>query len=49
MTLAMTMISSFRNELNYPFSSTGDYFRSEIVEGGHKVKNKVLVFRNVHF
>ena len=30
-------ISSFQNELNHPFSSTGIYFKSQIVEGSNEV------------
>ena len=31
-------ISSFWNELNHPFSLTGFYFKSEIIEGSHEIK-----------
>ena len=32
-------ISSFRNGLNNLFSSTGFYFKSEVIEGSHKGEN----------
>ena len=34
--------SSFRNGLNHSFSSTGFYFKSEIIEGNHEVKNNMF-------
>ena len=33
-----TLLSSFRNEFNHPFSSTGYYFKSKIIEGSRVVK-----------
>ena len=37
-------ISSFQNELNGLFSSTGFYLKSKVIEGSHKGKNMFFNF-----
>ena len=40
-------ISSFQNELNGLFSSTGFYLKSKVIEGSHKGKNMFFNFREL--
>ena len=42
-------IPSFQNELNKLFSSIGFYFKSKVIEGSLKEKNKVFLILGTFF